>query len=332
MRKVVIISSLFLLLLVVLSIASLAKEAFCKYDADFDKDKDYVMNKDADCGADYQYDCDDSDKDEFKGCGSLWNRLVNFFFGDDDNTIGNVVKNVVKGEVKPCAANICMTAKKAEVYCPDNLDECKRKYSSCRVIECEKEPVEVKAKKPVKRPTTVSNCTAVYHDCFDGSEEVTCKGSFSDCSNSFKNCTCGIVEEECDADVAAPDSMTVFNGTCDTNVFVCERQVIAMDGSIADSKVTCKSGFEECARLYGNCVCGNSSLTDFGVKYVGRVNDTRNPNFDDGECTKKVNTCDKGDGIMISCEGSFEFCNKMYDDSCRCGIDSVSSGFMVTEG
>jgi hypothetical protein len=371
---------LLLIILVCFAAASLITVApgdtECEYDKEFDNDKDYIMNSDADCSDDYQYDCDDDDKDVFKECeNSLWNRLVAWLKSKSEQKrqsaiiTSNAVKQIIPDEdtfktIKEkvtreketieqpeCSAVICLDESFNEIYCPDDYDTCCGKFSECRIVECAQEYCvdDTPAyEEEYTYETDDSECQEEYNDCYDNGEAVICKGSFDACSSSFDDCTCG-TSDDTGYDQAQPDFDASAPVDCATGVFVCERQVITMSGDIADSTVTCKSGFQECSMMYGNCKCGESDLIDFPTQYIGSAGiddggesenaDSYWCDFKDKKvpcymlpegCTKKKNTCDKGNGIWITCDGSFEFCNKKYNGECLCGVEITSSGFMVT--
>jgi hypothetical protein len=344
----------------------------CKYNSTFDKDGDFVMCSDAKCGFPYQYDCDDSNKDVFKDCpNSLWSRFVSWLkkAGEPRPSsilTGNAVKilpnplikktSVTKqGETVPAAEDcftvICLNDKMNEIYCPFSYDECCGKYSSCRIVKCDDEYCEQPAEYVVESYAAEDSgeCTAEYNDCYDKGTAVVCKGSFDQCAASFDGCVCGTSDQASEEGQAAPDVDTEQEVACETGVFVCRKQTITISGEVAESKVTCKESFQRCSTMYGTCVCGNSTLTDFPTKYIGSAGDasTTGENAENywcdyggrkvpcymlpGNCTKKKNTCDKGDGIYINCDGYFDFCNKKYNGKCLCGVEATSSGFMYTE-
>ncbi|MBU2560845.1 MAG: hypothetical protein KKD17_00985 [Nanoarchaeota archaeon] len=372
----------------------------CDYDKSFDKDNDYIMNKDADCGPDYQYDCDDSDKDVFKGCDktkiapndSLFSRIISWLKGgrlsEQSNIISsNAVRTMIPGseeaiahirrvneqakrqvpEAQPdsqCSVTVCRNKDLQEVYCPLPYDECCAKYSDCRVISCEEEYcVQDQGVDAADEDTSSETyydagsydyddeepCYEEYNDCMDNGEAVVCKGTFEACSESFQSCRCGSGEdlESYGEQAAEPDFTTDAPVDCDTGVFVCSRQVITMSGDVADSKVTCKESFQRCSQTYGNCQCGNATLTDFPTQYIGETGiDDAGDNAQNywcdykgrqipcymlpESCTKKRNTCDKGNGVWVTCEGAFQYCNAKYGGDCLCGVEILSSGFMVT--
>lgn len=368
------------ILIAVLLAAGISYAATCSYDADFDLDGDYIMNSGADCGPAYRYDCDDSDKDVFRDCGedeetgekdsgteeqedrqqeklSWWQRFKAWLRGDSGttptgNTITSITSRLKEKIVKKKASEpacepvtICYTDDLKEIHCPLDYDECCGRYSDCRMVECDAgEECEEPAYAEQETYNTEETCSEEYHDCFDDGEAIICKGEFSRCAEAFDSCTCG-TDDGADYEAAEPDIDSRQEVECDTGVFVCRRQTVTMDGNIADSTVTCKGSFSECSMVYGNCVCGNSSLTDFptqriGVEGTGPVDDedywcehlgkqvpcSRLPE----NCNLKKHTCDKGNGVMINCEGTIGYCNKKYDNTCLCGIESISSGFMKT--
>ncbi|MBN1544704.1 hypothetical protein JW898_04535 [Candidatus Woesearchaeota archaeon] len=374
----------------------------CEYDRSFDDDDDYIMNTGADCGADYQYDCDDSDKDVFRGCDedqaapaelkvSLFSRIIAWLQGrgaaeqgNRQNNIisSNAVRTIFPGSDEAIAhikrmneqageqasgtqvsgqcdsVTICRNMNLREVYCPLDYDECCEKYSECRVISCDEEycmPEETGAAVdgyPEEYHYTGLDdeepCYEEYNDCIDKGEAVVCKGPFEACAASFEGCRCGTGEDmEEYGDQAEPDFTSDGPVDCDTGVFVCSRQVITMSGDVAESIVTCKESFQRCSQTYGNCRCGNTTLTDFPTQYIGETGiddsgDNANNYWCDyegrqipcymlpGNCTKKRNTCDKGNGVWITCDGSFVYCNNKYDGKCICGVETPSTGFMVT--
>jgi len=322
-----------MLFVLVLSVLVFAKTG-CKYDPKFDKDKDYIMNDAASCGSDYAYDCDDNDKDVYKGCHSwLWQKILDLFSKKTDSTkiSGTAVAAVSKTDEteKVCAANIC-TKSNTEIYCTEDIDSCKEKYGECRIVKCDVEktvPTSVKT----QNKSAKGVCTSEYNDCYDRGEAVTCKGTFTACCDSFDNCICGTEEvKDSSLETAVPDFDATENVSCDTGIFICERQSMTIDGNLAKSVVTCKSSFTECAMMYGSCRCGNATLTTVPAKYIGDTGMARPIGMDNGKCTKKKHRCDKGNGVMITCDGSFDYCNKRYNNLCRCGIDQATSGFMVT--
>jgi hypothetical protein len=345
--------------------------ATCRYDSTCDKDGDYVMNRDAQCGDSYNYDCDDSDKDIFKECpNSLWSRLVGWVrkVGETrPNSIitGSAVKILPLTPIKipsrsdaaveefpapeDCFTVICLNKRMDEVYCPLSYDECCGKYTGCRIVKCDEEYCE-QPEEDVPAAEENGACTEDYNDCYDNGVAVVCKGSFEQCSESFNGCVCGSSDGSAGEGQAAPDVDTEQEIECETGVFVCRKQTITISGEIADSKVTCKESFQRCSTLYGTCECGNSSLTDFPTKYIGSATA---PGNDMGEndnnywcdykgrqvpcymmpesCTKKKNTCYREDGIAVTCDGSFVYCSSKFNDNCLCGVETVNSGFMYTD-
>jgi hypothetical protein len=183
-----------------------------------------------------------------------------------------------------------------------------------------------------------SDCKEEYHDCFDKGEAVVCKGSFEQCKDAFDDCSCGCVENNGYA-VAENEIDTTQKTECETGVFVCNRQVITMSGEIAESKVTCKGTFSTCAVLYGDCKCGDSSLTDFPTNYVGgtsgeqECNDTKYYCDFKGHqvpcymivenCAERKNTCFNANGRQVTCVGTFDYCQKTYADNCVCGLEAL---------
>jgi hypothetical protein len=261
-----------------------------------------------------------------------------------------------------CSATICIK-KTYEVYCPESYAECAAKYKDCRKISCDAQDTE--------SPTTETEtntednaeanvediipdyvdtsgqgvCTEEYNDCYDRGTPVICKGNYDQCCASFDNCVCGTGDTADTSEQAKPDIDTTDSVECTTAVYVCSRQVITMSGEVASSTVTCKSDFTTCSTMYGSCVCGNSTLTDFPTKVIGSSEDvTANANrywcqYQDKQipcymmpekCMEKKNTCEKANGIKVTCEGTFDFCNKQYGGKCYCGIESLTSGFMKT--
>jgi len=248
---------------------------------------------------------------------------------------------------KVCSAIICSKAGK-EVYCPLSTKECSIKYSACRTINCETETAKktTTQKSNSTMQKTASNnalsnpgddvCTAEYNDCYDNGKPVVCKGDYEQCCSSFQNCVCGMSDTT--EEQATPDIDLSNSGNCTTGVFRCNKQVMALDGTIATSTVTCKSDFRTCSATYGNCACGNSSLTDFPTQYVGDTQDNywceylgkKIPCYMvPDHCTLKKNTCFKDNDVKVTCDGSFDYCNKLYDGNCVCGIEIISSGFMT---
>jgi hypothetical protein len=268
---------------------------------------------------------------------------------------------------KSCSAVICVNKKMNEILCSLSYDECCSKYSGCRIVKCEEETCENEdSKEEVDEnedsqevdeekfiedsETTDDACPYEYHDCRDGYEEIICKGDFESCSDSFDYCSCGTGGDAEVEETAVPDVDSSQAVDCPSSVFVCERQTFTMSGELAVSRVTCKSSFEECSLIYGNCRCGDSSLIDFPTEYVGAANapteeeDSTSSkqecefrgrkvpcNMIQSDCSKSKNTCDKGNGIWITCKDKFSYCNKKYEGRCLCGVEIISSGFMVTE-
>jgi hypothetical protein len=370
MKKRLIIVTIILTVLLATSILSHHED--CEYDPGFDKDNDYIMNKHADCGHDYQHDCDDNNKDIFKDCRhSFWSRLFGFFTGAKDGHSNRISGNTVKTSIQEdCAVTICMNKDLEEIYCPLSYQECSDSYSDCRIVECDEDYCEVEEDCEVEETksetyyesdddttyydeteyesaTYDDSCDYEYHDCYDNNEAVICKGDFELCAESFEDCTCGTEDDVSHDDQAKPDEEITGNIECDTGVFVCDRQVLTMSNDIAESTVTCKSSFQECSVLYGNCRCGESSLTDFPTLNIGtaggNASETANNYWCDykdrqvpcymlpEDCDKTKNTCKKSSSsdMWITCEGSFEFCEKKYPE-CLCGIEIKNSGFMKT--
>ncbi|MFC1741804.1 hypothetical protein ACFL3V_04685 [Nanoarchaeota archaeon] len=371
MKKELALALVFIASLLLLSIFSTAENTDCDYSERYDNDKDFIMNNKADCDKDYQYDCDDFDKDVYKDCKkTVWQRITSWLKGenrikqkmDTANTItSNAIKKMIPedlskfmstGRAKPeeCAVTVCLNDNLKQIYCPLDYDECCGKYSSCRKIYCEDNLCDYDPDSYTDSYTvadddeydnTESSCTEEYHDCEDDGTEVICKGRFDDCDKSFSNCRCG-TSDSVDYDTATPEIDTAEEVECDTGVYVCERQTITMSGDIAESKVTCKESFQRCSMAYGNCKCGDSSLTDFPTKKIGsdKITGTTagtasyNCNYKGKDvpcymmpsenCTKKKNTCDKGNGIMIGCEGSFSYCNTKYGGNCLCGVEMMT--------
>ena len=281
--------------------------------------------------------------------------IVIGFLKDDNDITGKLVSNssVLKkttGDVA-CSAVIC-TKDSKEVFCPQDLASCDKKYDDCRVIECEKAPA------PAARPRTASQktlssapeeevCTAEYNDCYDNGEAIVCKGDYEQCCSSFENCRCGTNEDTAGEDQAKPDINSEQEVACDTGVFVCSKQAITMSGDIAESKVTCKGSFQQCSTVYGSCECGTATLTDFPTQYIGDAGQTEggeNANnywcefkshkvpcymVNIESCRKKENTCYNDNGRLINCVGTFDYCTKTYGD-CLCGVETLNSGIMNT--
>ena len=361
MKRGLTIALTILISLLAMSIFSNAEVEDCEYDPKFDNDKDFIMSNGADCGQDYEYDCDDNDKDLFKDCrSSLWSRIVAFFKGDKgqkDRISGNTVKTSIE-KSDDCAAVICEKDSN-KVYCPESYTVCMKRYSECRIIECDEDYLEEEPEEDYYRyeesgtyyddeefPGDDSSCNYEYHDCYDNGEAILCKGSFDACDSSFDDCACGTNDEI--EDQAVPDTVTEADFDCETGVFVCNRQVVSMSGDIADSTVTCKGSFSECAMLYGDCQCGDDTLTDFPTQYIGNTDvDSGSENANNywcdykdrqipcymlpDNCSRKKNTCRKsaGSDSWITCEGSFDYCAKNYPE-CLCGIETTTSGVMVT--
>jgi hypothetical protein len=353
----------------------------CDYDEEYDDDGDYVMNKQADCSSSYQYDCDDSNKDTYKDCeNSLWKRIKAFFTRGKDKVkdstkitskiTSSAIKKIVpdtlpligktsaeeKAIEAECYATICLDNNLKDVYCPLDYEDCCEKFSSCKVVYCAEEFCEQEeydtyedTSTSTTSATSSNSCSAEYHDCYDDGEAVLCKGDFDQCDDAFDDCTCGTGDNVADYAQAKPDIDSSQAVECSTGVFVCDRQMITMSGDLASSTVTCKSSFQACSVLYGNCRCGNSTLTDFPTQYIGSTGVTAGSRNADnywcdfkgkqipchmmpGNCTKKKNTCNKGGDIWIGCDGTIEFCNKKYNNDCLCGVEILSSGFMRTSG
>lgn len=250
-----------------------------------------------------------------------------------------------------CSAIICFNEKLTEVLCSLSYDDCCSKYSDCRIVKCDEELESCESEEEgIEEPKIADACPYEYHDCRDGYEEVICKGDFESCSDSFDYCSCGTTDNAEAEEIAVPDVDSSQAVDCISGVFVCERQTFTMSGELAVSRVTCKSSFEECSLIYGNCHCGDSSLTDFPTDYVGTASsvteedenlyENQECNFMgrtvpcymvQGNCSKSKNTCDKGNGIWITCKDKFSYCHKKYDGRCLCGVEIISSGVMVTK-
>ncbi len=268
-----------------------------------------------------------------------------------------------------CAVTICFDDDFREIYCPLEHEECCARYSDCRVVECDSEDScededaygsyegsgEEYDGEEYDSDGYVydygngdGSCTEEYHDCFDDGEAVICKGPFDACDETFDGCTCGTSDSmDSGIEESAPDFDASEPVDCPTGVFVCKRQVITMSGDVADSTVTCKESFQRCSMTYGNCRCGNATLTDFPMQHIGGTDvDSGSGNADaywcdhdgrevpcymlPGNCTKKKNTCLNEKGQWITCDGSFDYCAGRYEE-CLCGIEATTSGFMVTE-
>lgn len=364
---------LFILITILLA-AGISYAETCTYDAHFDLDGDYIMNSGADCGNDYQYDCDDGNKDVFKDCGneidaaiekqevklSWWQRFKAWLRGEESagspvtgNSITSIasrlkqkISNSKASEPECNPVTICYNENLKEIHCPLDYDSCCGRYSDCRIVECDTEEASedtgITSADNKGTGSTIQGCAEEYNACYDNGEAIICKGDFGRCDEAFDNCTCG-TGSSTDYETAEPDIDTSQEVECDTGVFVCERQAVMMNGSIADSKVTCKDSFAECSMLYGNCKCGTSELTDFPTERIGAGG---NGSVEDNgywcehlgkqlpcsrlpeNCNLKKNTCDKGNGIMITCEGTINYCNKVYSGTCLCGIEATTSGFM----
>ncbi|MBW2996859.1 hypothetical protein KY349_00800 [Candidatus Woesearchaeota archaeon] len=354
---------IFILIFAILVAAVSAAD--CRYDPRYDFDNDKVMSDDADCGDDYEYDCDDNDKDSSEDCeNSLWKRFVSWFKGENRKPSRFISGSSVKKLANPistikekvsrekettetqtdCAVTICLNANLKEIYCPLDYDDCCAAYSGCRVIECDSEEEFCEETEEAEESTDI--CDKGYHDCVDDGEEIICKGSFKACKDAFDECACG-TEDEVEGDQLAPEIDTSQEIDCDTGVFICSKQSISMSGDIAESVVTCKGTFQQCSIQHGECSCGNSTKTDFPTKYIGdtgeggetvdeafwcEYKDKKIPCYMLPEnCNKKKNTCDKGNGVMITCDGTFEFCNKRYAGTCLCGVEMMGYGLMNTE-
>ncbi|MFH1064570.1 MAG: hypothetical protein V1729_05795 [Candidatus Woesearchaeota archaeon] len=254
-----------------------------------------------------------------------------------------------KGSGTSCAATICTKEDGDKIYCPKEYSECEKMYGRCLLISCDTEADRPSGKYRAVISGTVSDessCKAEYNDCLDGDEEIICKGSFDACAEAFDSCTCGTGDDvKKDGESLQPDFDSSQEVECDTGVFICERTQLSMSGDAVISKVTCKGTFSECAIQYGMCDCGDSSLTDFPTRYIGGVTDDGSStsannywcdykdkkipcNMLPENCVKKKNTCNKGDDVWITCDGSFEYCAKTYGE-CLCGVDIISSGFMT---
>ena len=343
-----------------------AVSAECRYDPEFDNDGDYIMNSDRDCEDDYQYDCDDNDNDVFRDCEakqvSWLRKLISWFKGDTKKTKDIISGSSVKTLTNPististikekltkktqsakdddCAVTICLNAELKEIYCPRDYDDCCAEYSECRIVKCD-EGEEVCEEE--ETGTEKQKCDKEYHDCIDDGEEIICKGSFRACSDAFDGCTCG-TEDDVQGEQLTPEIDTSQDVDCDTGVFICSKQSISMSGDIAESIVTCKGTFQQCSIQHGECVCGNSTKTDFPTQYIGDTGEGQEvvdeafwcdykgkkiPCYMMPEnCNKKKNTCDKGNGVMITCDGTFDFCNRRYGGTCLCGVEMMGSGMM----
>lgn len=323
----------------------------------------------------------DSEKDEKESSEdekeklSFWQRIKNFFKGKSQESmisgksVTEKVSDTLKSSVaivKPyCAANICYNSNNQEIYCPGDFDKCADEYSMCRIVPCDDECltvedvseeydyVEQDSGEYYSTETVDYNpeesgreCTEEYNDCYDDGVAITCKGAFVDCDASFQGCICGSSEEIIEEAKADYDSGIAPD--CDTGIYVCHKFSLAMDGTPTTSKVTCKSSFTECSMLYGECECGDSSLTDFGTKRIGDAGGDAEtasgkcefcgdmvPCYmiveDPKLCSKSTHTCKDGDR-WLQCDGSKPYCDKLYDAKCLCGVENLGYGDFVTEG
>lgn len=382
MKRGVMIIMLLVLSALAAALVSATEFRECAYDEDYDLDGDYIMNKDADCGSSYQYDCDDSNKDIYKDCAKpFWTRLIEWLKGEDNQVkqkienanliTGNTIKKIVpqqlpkiisasdeeeeagseesgSGSVSSspsCSVNICYNSNMKEIYCPLDYSDCCEKYSNCRTVYCEDDScVQEEEIVYTSADEDTEECDEEYHDCYDNGEAVVCKGDFTSCAMSFDNCVCGTSGSGSIGEQLQPDIDASEDVNCSTGVYVCDRQQLTMSGDLASSTVTCKSSFSACSMLYGNCRCGNSTLTDFPTQYIGSANkQTENAQnywcdykgdqipcyMLPGNCTKKTNTCKNSKGNWINCEGKFDYCQKQYGE-CLCGVENIGTGILKT--
>ncbi len=266
------------------------------------------------------------------------------------------VKQTVSDKIdnfRDCKAIICFDNKK-EIFCKDSFSECDNRFSDCRIVWCPADDSQDSAEdkssdqesqeyayrsydSSTDDPEDKNYCSEEYNDCVtDDGESIICHGSFEDCLNSFASCSCGTESSSYDT---SPGSSTIdFNKdasemekktlSCTTGVFICDKVSLSSDGTPTTSKVECKSSFAECSRIYGECSCGNrSSWFDPGSSDIKMCDwhDRKVPcsELNVSDCHEKRHTCYKGDGVIVNCDGSFDYCNNRYEGECLCGLVDI---------
>jgi len=270
-------------------------------------------------------------------------------------TVSEVSDNAkahIKFPAKSCDVVICEKDGE-EIYCPDFFDICRDEYDDCRIVWCEGQKPEKKKVSASESAVYVSadyvladdECTEVYNDCInEAGEEIICHGGYEDCVNAFPDCSCGnsgseAVQRIRSSDQEGSDSTTLdFNQdtkemeqknlACDTGIFLCKKKAYSISGDYVSSTVECKGSYAQCVRVYGECVCGNTTLEWFDKEdavdwcaWNGMQARCDMIYEDAQDCKEKRQTCDKGNGIMVTCDGSLVYCNSRYDDRCLCGIE-----------
>ncbi len=240
-----------------------------------------------------------------------------------------------------CEANLCLYNDK-KYFCPEELTVCEKQFDSCEVIKCLGEKPEAATKKPadqiMKEQTAYNTCNEEYNECITkDEEEVICHGSFKDCSHAFESCECGTENTE---EVDSEDSTLDFKsdadkkfeeqGNCDTGVYICEKNSISMSGKPVSSTVECKSSYSDCSVRYGDCSCGEATEWFEEPKPKGPLCDWNSMKVEcdriaehHNDCNKPKNLCDKGNGIMIQCDGAIGYCWDTYNDLCICGNEPI---------
>jgi len=257
MKKGLVVVFLFILMFTAVSILAASE---CRYSAKYDKDGDRIMNTKADCGTEYPYDCDDSDKDVYKECeNSLWERIKNWFRSASQPRGSNLitsdsvkiipgpgdakdhVKRVIGEDRLPpkvhadyevagedCAATICYNDQLREIYCPLDHDDCCEKYSECRIIPCDDEYCEDET--PVYDDGPESD---VYTDAYDD-DQVTGYATYEEDTYGYES-----------------------DASCMEEYHDCFDQGEA---------VICKGLFEDCDESFQDCTCGMRDLQDSYVE------------------------------------------------------------------
>ncbi|HII71329.1 TPA: hypothetical protein HA265_01080 [Candidatus Woesearchaeota archaeon] len=265
---------------------------------------------------------------------------------------GSRIKETVKEatNIRDCKAVICYKDDE-EIFCPDSEANCESQYDDCRTVWCYSEPKPAPTASPDEKedPATYEyvppedvldsydleneQCVEQYNDCTtDAGEDIVCHGDYEDCCNAFARCSCGTggskpsdlldFQEDAAADAAE-------RGDCLSDEYLCKKVGIAMSGDPIESTVECKASYPECAARYGECRCANLTTSWFDDLEIGDVASSQWCDWEGKQvlcsmlpenCDKKKNTCDKGNGVFITCDGSLDFCNEKYDGRCLCGL------------
>lgn len=267
--------------------------------------------------------------------------------GDKMKKVVSKGKEAVKhtvDKVKPeCKAVICYKDDK-EFYCKDSFADCSLEFDDqCRIVWCEDSVPEEDSGTEADTdyetaPVQVSDdsfCDEEYNACFDGDEEIICHGSFEDCAEAFDDCTCGSDGESYEEDESTLDfredssESARKNADCPSQEFLCEKVSVSMDGTPSISTVECKSSYADCASRYGECKCANLTTSWYTDDNPDEhLCDWRDHKVDcnrlEGECEETRNICENDKGVLITCDGFFDYCNEKFDDKCICGIETIS--------